>query len=183
MKKIFIIFFIINLNNFALGTINENIINKLQNIDNLSFEFEQNINGKIESGNCVIEYPKKMFCSYNNSNNKILVSNGKSLFIKTNSGSLYRYSLKRTPLNYILDKNFLINEIQNLKERVINDKFINFKILKENNEINIFFDSKNYNLIGWQTLDIYQNLSITYIYSLTINQILEKNIFKIPNSD
>ena len=183
MKQILIIFFITNFNNFALGAINENVINKLQNINNLSFEFEQNINGKIESGNCVIEYPKKIFCRYNNSNNKILVSNGKSLFIKTKSGSFYRYSLERTPLNYILDKNFLINKIRNLKERVINDKFINYKILKENNEINIFFDSKNYNLIGWQTLDIYQNLSITYIYSLTINQILEKNIFKIPNSD
>ena len=183
MKKILIIFFLINCNNFAFGAINKNIVNKLQNINNLSFEFEQNINGKIESGNCVIEYPKKIFCSYNNSNNKILVSNGKSLYIKTKSGSLYRYSLERTPLNYILDKNFLISEILNLKERVINDKFINFKILKENNEINIFFDSKNYNLVGWQTLDIYQNLSITYIYSLSINQTLEKNIFKIPSSD
>ncbi len=183
MKKILIIFFITSFNNFALGAINENIINKLKNIDNLSFEFEQNINGKIESGNCIVEYPKKIYCSYNNSNNKILVSNGKSLFIKTKSGSFYRYSLKRTPLNYILDKNFLINEIRKLKERIIDDKFINFKILKENNEINIFFDSNNYNLIGWQTLDIYQNLSITYIYSLSINQALDKNIFKIPNSD
>ncbi len=113
MKKILIFFFIININNFAQGLINENIISNLQNIKNISFEFEQNINGKIENGNCVIEYPKKIFCKYDNFNNKILVSNGKSLIIKTQSGSYYRYSLKRTPLNYILDKNFLINEIKN----------------------------------------------------------------------
>ena len=183
MKKILIIFFIINFNNFAQGSLKENIINNLQNTNNLSFDFEQNVNGKVENGNCIIEYPKKIFCNYDNMNNKILVSNGKSLVIKTKSGSFYRYSIKRTPLNYILDKNFLIYEIKNLKGRIIDDKFINFKILKEDNEINIFFDNINYNLIGWQVLDIYQNLSITYIYSLKINQKLNKNTFKLPISD
>ena len=183
MKKIFIFFLIINFKSVAQGIVNEKIINNLHNIDNLSFEFEQNINGKIESGNCIIEYPKKIFCSYDNLNNKILVSNGKSLVIKTKSGSYYRYSIKSTPLNYILDKNFLIKEIKNLKGRVIDDKFINFKIFKDDNQINIFFDNINYNLIGWQTLDIYQNLSITYIYSLKINQRLKKNIFKLPASN
>ena len=99
------------------------------------------------------------FCNYDDTNNKILVSNGRSLVIKTKSGSYYRYSLKKTPLNYILDKNFLINQIQNLEEKIIDNEFINFKILKEDNEINIFFNNTNYNLVGWQTLDIYQNLS------------------------
>ena len=180
MKKILIILLIINFNNFAQGSVNEKIINSLQKISNLSFDFEQNVNGKIENGNCIIEYPKKIFCNYDNVNKKLLVSNGKSLVIKTKSGSYYRYSIKRTPLNYILDKKFLIDEIKNLKGRIIDNKFINFKILKEDNEINIFFDNINYNLIGWQTLDIYQNLSITYIYSLKINQKLDKNTFKLP---
>ena len=183
MRKILLIFFIINFNNFSFASIKENIINNLQNTDNLSFDFEQNINGKIEKGNCVIEYPKKIFCNYDDANNKTLVSNGRSLVIKTNSGSYYRYSLKRTPLNYILDKDFLIDEIQNLEEKIIDDKFINFKILMDDNEINIFFNSSNYNLIGWQTLDIYQNLSITYISSLKINQLIEKDIFNLPASN
>ena len=59
MKKLFIIFLLININNFAKGSLKENIINNLQNINNLSFDFEQNVNGKIENGNCIIEYPKK----------------------------------------------------------------------------------------------------------------------------
>jgi len=183
MKKILIFFLIINFKSVAQGLVNEKIISNLQNIDNLGFEFEQNINGKIESGNCIIEYPKKILCNYDNLNDKILVSNGKSLVIKTKSGSYYRYSIKSTPLNYILDKNFLIKEIKNLKGRIINEKFINFEIFKDDNKINIFFDNINYNLIGWQTLDIYQNLSITYIYSLKINQRLKKNIFKLPASN
>jgi len=182
MKKILFIYLIFFINNIALGAIKENIINNLIDTQNLSFNFEQNIDGKIETGNCIIEYPKKIFCKYNTSNEKILVSNGRSFVIKTKS-SYYQYSIKRTPLDYILDKKFLINEIKFLEERVINNKFINFTILKEKNEINIFFDKNNYNLIGWQTLDIYQNLSITYLSSIKKNELLKKNIFKLPSAN
>ena len=183
MKKFILFCLLIGFSNSAQSSIKENVIDKLIATKNLSFNFEQNINGKIEKGNCIIEYPKKIFCKYTNKNNKILVSNGRSLVIKNKSGSYYRYSIKRTPLNYILDKDFLISEIKILKERIIDDKFINFKILTEENEINIFFDKKNFNLIGWQTLDVYQNLNITFISSLKINQILEKNTFKLPSSN
>ena len=90
MKKIFlIIFFIISTNNVS-ASIKDNIIKKLKDVENITFNFEQNINGKIENGNCTIKYPKKIFCKYNLSNQKILVSNGKSLVIKTLS-SYYHY--------------------------------------------------------------------------------------------
>ena len=79
----FILIFIFSINNVS-ASIKENIINKFKNIENISFNFEQNINGKIENGNCTIEYPKKIYCKYLK-NNKILVSNGKSLVIKTKS--------------------------------------------------------------------------------------------------
>jgi outer membrane lipoprotein-sorting protein len=181
MKKILLFFLFININSIALGSIKENIINSLINIDNLSFKFEQNINGKVETGSCIIEYPKKIFCKYNKSFDKILVSNGKSLVVKNKNGIYYRYAIKNTPLNYILDKKFLINEIKKLEERVIDEKFINFTILIDENEINIFFDIKNFNLIGWQILDVYQNLNITYLSSLKKNQELKKNIFKLPS--
>ena len=118
MKIILLIFFIINFNNFAFSSVKENIISNLITIKNLSFNFEQNINGKVETGNCVIEYPKKIYCKYNNLNNKILISNGKSLVIKTRNGNYYRYSIKRTPLNYILDKKFLISLIKKFLSRI-----------------------------------------------------------------
>ena len=183
MKQIFYILIFINFNNFAFSSVKDDIISNLIKTNNLSFKFEQNINGKIETGNCIVEYPKKIFCKYRQENNKILVSNGKSIVIKTNNGSYYIYKIKQTPLNYILDKKFLINEIKNLKERIIDDKFINFLIKKDNIEINLFFDIKNFNIIGWQTLDIYQNLNITYISFLKKNQLLDKNIFTLPAQD
>ena len=43
----------------ANASVKENIIENLKSINNLTFDFEQNINGKTEKGNCIIEYPKR----------------------------------------------------------------------------------------------------------------------------
>ena len=182
MKRYLIILFFISFTNKGFAEIKENIIQKLADVRNISFNFEQNINGKVESGNCVIQYPKKIYCKYKLSNEKILVSNGKSLVIKTKT-SFYLYPLERTPLNLILDKNYLLNKIKDLNERIIENKFINFTFNENDNEINIFFSKKNYDLIGWQTLDIYQNLSITFLSSILKNQEIDKSLFILPEQN
>ena len=169
-------------NSLSNAEIKDKIIQNLKNTKNLNFNFEQNINGKIEKGNCTIEYPKKIFCEYVKSNNKILVSNGKSLVVKSRS-SYYRYPLERTPLNLILDKKYLINKISVLEERIVDKSLINFTIFDKDNEINIFFDIQTYDLIGWQNTDIYQNFNITYLSSIKKNRILSKNLFKIPTQN
>jgi outer membrane lipoprotein-sorting protein len=181
-KKIFVIIIFTCLINNASASIKENIINKFKNIENISFQFEQNINGKIENGNCTIEYPKKIYCKYDLSNQKILVSNGKSLVIKTLS-SYYLYPLEKTPLNSILNKDFLLNKIKSLNERNVGENFINYKFVENENEINLFFDKKTFNLIGWQTIDLYQNISITYLSSIKRNQKLEKELFILPKQN
>jgi outer membrane lipoprotein-sorting protein len=160
----------------------KSIIENLKNTNNLFFNFEQNINGKIQNGLCTIEYPKKIFCDYNLSNEKILVSNGNSLVIKTKN-SYYLYPIEKTPLNLILNKNFLIKKIKDLNERIIDNRYINF-IFKENeNEISLFFDKQSFDLIGWQTMDIYQNLSITYLSNINKNQKLNNDLFKLPKKN
>ena len=182
MKKYYLILFIFFPLTESAASIKSNIIKNLQNINNISFDFEQNINGKTEDGNCIIEYPKKIFCKYNLKNKKVLVSNGNSLVIKTQS-SYYLYPLEKTSLNLILNKEFLITKISNLKERIIEDKFINYNFTENDNEINIFFDKKSFNLIGWQTLDIYQNLSVTYLNSIIKNKKIKKNQFQLPTQN
>jgi len=182
MLRFFLIFFLSILSSYSNAEIKDKIIQNLKNTNNLDFKFEQNINGKIENGNCTIEYPKKIFCEYARSNNKVLVSNGKSLVIKTRT-SYYRYPLEKTPLNLILDKNFLINKILNIEERIIDEKLVNFTILEKDNEINIFFDKETYELIGWQNTDIYQNFNITYLSSIRKNRVLSKNLFRIPSQN
>ena len=182
MKKFFIIIVFFSIISNVSASIKENIIKKFIDIKNVSFDFEQNINGKIENGNCVIEYPKKIYCKYNLSNQKVLVADGKSLVVKTLS-SYYFYPLKKTPLDTILDKDYLLKKIKNLDQRNLGNDFINFNFVENENEINLFFDKKTYNLIGWQTVDIYQNVSITYLSSIKRNQILDKEIFKLPQQN
>tara|TARA_B100001063_G_scaffold192557_1_gene183836 strand:+ start:81 stop:629 length:549 start_codon:yes stop_codon:yes gene_type:complete len=182
MLKFFsvIILFVLTFN--ANAEINEKIIQNLKNTNNLNFQFEQNINGKIENGNCTIEYPKKIFCEYARSNNKILVSNGKSLVIKTIT-SYYRYSLDKTPLNIILDKNFLINKIKSLDGRIIDNNLLNFNLIENDRKISVFFDKETYDLIGWQNTDMYQNFNITFLSSIRKNRVLPKNLFNLPTQN
>ena len=175
---LFILFSIVE----ASANVKQKIIRNLETTNTLTFNFEQNVSGKTENGRCALSYPKKIFCKYNLNNNKILVSNGKSIVIKTND-SYYLYPLERTPLNLILNKKFLINKIENLNGRVLDNKFINFKFFEKDFEVSIFFDYNNLDLIGWQTTDIYQNLSITFLASVKKNQKLNKNLFILPKQN
>ena len=178
MLRVLFLVCLISLSSEVNANNKNQIINKLNNTLNLNFNFEQNINGKIEFGNCTIQYPKKMFCDYDNKN-KIMISNGKSLIIKSTS-SYYRYPLDKTPLYFILDKNYLLKKIYELDEEIINNSLIKFTIKENNQLIEIFFDIENYNLIGWQTKDIYQNTAVTLLYSVKSNQIVDQKLFTSP---
>ena len=177
-----LILILISITSNSFAEIKDKIIQNLEDTTNISFNFEQNINGKIENGDCIIQYPKKIYCNYELADQKILVSNGNSLVIKTNT-SYYLYPLDRTPLNLILDKKFLVSKIKVLNERIIDEKFVNYKFFEKDNEINIFFNKTSYELIGWQTLDIYQNLSITYISKIKKNKKLKKKLFDLPQQN
>ena len=72
MLRIVFLIFLISLSNEVSANNKDQIINKLKDTLNLNFDFEQNINGKIEFGSCTIQYPKKMFCAYNKKN-KVIV--------------------------------------------------------------------------------------------------------------
>ena len=180
-KKIIIFLIILNISNISNATIKDEIIFNFKKIKNISFNFKQTIDEKTEEGNCTIQYPKKIFCRYNNYKKKIIVSNGKSLVIKNQTtNQSFIYPLKKTPLNLILDKDFLINQIVKSKGRLVNDKYYNFLLKNNDHKINIFFDKNSYDLVGWQTEDIYQNLVITFIYNIQKNKNIDEKFFKLP---
>ena len=181
MKKYFslIIFFFQILP--ADASIKNDVINKLKKTENINFNFIQKINEKTEKGNCTILYPKKIFCEYFDKKGKILVSNGKSLVIKIkNTVAYYFYPLERTPLNLVLDKEFIISKIEQLDASQEDKDIIRFQIIENNQKINIFFDKKTKNLIGWEITDIYQNKNLTTISNILENQILNEKLFLLP---
>jgi len=181
MKLILIIFFIF-IQNLANASTKLNIIENLKEIKNIKFNFVQKIGKKIESGSCIISYPKKIICEYDDLYKKILVSNGKSLVINSNKNNQYfRYSLDKTPLNLLLDKNFLIKKMNESHEN--NNEISNYSlnIKYENNLITVFFNKDDFNILGWETTDIYQNKVETLISNIEKNLDIDLNIFKVQN--
>ena len=116
MLKIFILFFILNFYNIVFSSEKEKIITKMQNTNNLSFNFVQTISEKKENGNCIIKYPKKIYCEYDNHDKKIIAD-------------LENYFTVNTTLD--TDTQILVNQYYELviKELVeLNPKWIGFSV-------------------------------------------------------
>ena len=145
------------------------------------YQFQsQKIGTKNEKGKCIIEYPGKIFCKYLK-DKKVIVSDGKSLVVKNKSNNQYYfYPLNKTTLNFLLDKNFLIHQIEKGKEKIIDDKYINYSLIKDEITLNIFFDISSFHFVGWQTEDLYQNLIITYISKIKTNELINQKLFILP---
>ena len=180
--RIFLFLFFFLFHNFANASIISQIINNFDSTQSMKFNFIQTIDGKIEKGECIIVYPKKIFCKYIDFYNKILVSNGKSLVINSDKNNQYfRYQLEKTPLNLILDKKFIISKIYQLEEDSNYPFYYVFDLDYENNSIKVFFNKNNLNLMGWETKDIYQNIVQTFISNIQKNLSVDNKIFDIQN--
>ena len=177
---IFILIFFYPLNIFASSK--QLIKDKLEETENISFKFIQKIGKKTEQGDCIISYPKKILCKYDDIYNKILVSNGRSLVINSQKITNYlRYQLKDTPLNLILDKKFLLDKLDQVETIKENNETFSFKIVHNNNLLNIFFDKISYEIKGWTTTDIYLNKVETKLSNIETNIMINERIFRVQN--
>ena len=77
----------------------------------------------------------------------------------------------------------MINKINSTELGEVEDRYLFFQIIENSNNINIFFSKKNYELIGWQVEDIYQNLVVTYIFNTSINSDVNEKLFILPKID
>ena len=82
-----------------------------------------------------------------------------------------------------MDKDFLLKKMNLSAGELIDEKYYRFKFIEGNNEINIYFDKISFEIIGWQNIDIYQNLVITYLFDLEVNKKIKKNQFKLPKQN
>ena len=98
-----------------------------------------------------------------------------------NNNQYYIYPIEKTAFNLILDKKFLLEKIEMSEGDIVDNKYLRFKFIEGDYQINIFFDIKSHNIIGWQNVDIYQNLVITYLFDLEKNINIKKNRFRLPS--
>ncbi len=58
------------------------IIDRLIGIDNITFEFVQKTNNKREVGICILVFDNKLSCDYDDSMQKNIILNGKTLVVQ-----------------------------------------------------------------------------------------------------
>ena len=103
MRTIFLILIIFFMLAQKYAHTEPKIIKKISEIKNFAFDFEQLINDKKETGNCIISFNNKMICKYYETG-KIIVSNGKTLLIKNkNSNFANTYKTENTYFKYFLN--------------------------------------------------------------------------------
>ena len=175
----FLFFFIYSLNLYADKK--EMIINKLLKIDNLTFSFKQITNNKTETGTCFLVFDNKLKCNYLDKNQKEIIINNKTLVImQKRYDKIYFYPISKSPLVKILNKKSLIKLIRNSNVE-LNDN-IDMIYLDENKKnITVSFQKENYDLIGWEVEDQFQNKNFFSLKVQNTNTKINENLFKIPS--
>ena len=76
---IFLSFYLLFTNSVAADK--SKIINKLNSLDNIQFNFTQKTNERVEKGKCVLAFPSKLKCIYEDKNKKELIVNKQMMAI------------------------------------------------------------------------------------------------------
>ena len=178
-RKFFLTLFIILFSSNLWASQKNQIIDQLNKLSSLEFTFSQMVNEKLENGSCLLEFPGKLRCEYFDKKQKELVINNRKLAItQKRYNKTYHYPISRSPFLNILYKDKLLEIVQSGK-LVISEQFIKLIYLGDN-KITVLFDSKTFDLKGWQIFDQYNN-NINFSLSIIAkNGVFEKGTFKIP---
>tara|TARA_B100001013_G_scaffold47932_1_gene25150 strand:+ start:84 stop:692 length:609 start_codon:yes stop_codon:yes gene_type:complete len=180
----FTFFFYLFFINSSQANFQEKLINKYKTIDTLSFDFTQKIGDKVEFGNCYIKYPLLMKCEYPKKKKSIITNGKKFAIVKRRYKKIYYYPLKKTPLFYLLNKENILNVIQNYEPTLINSNIIEYELTDNNlSKVNIFFDKNSLEFLGWKTMDAYSNEVNFLIRNIETNIPIKNEIFKIPREE
>ena len=156
------------------------IINKLKNIENIQFKFIQRTNEKVQKGKCILAFPNKLKCDYEDKNKKELIINKKMMAItqKRYEKTLF-YPLSKSTFVNILGKDELIKIIN--ESNIIIDDYVNIIFIDGNNfKTLIRFDKEDLLLAGWVSSDQYNNQIIFEIEITSTNQMVDDRIFTLP---
>jgi len=158
-----------------------NIIDNLKNTNSIKFTFNQITNDKIETGNCILLFPKKLKCNYEDDKLKELIINDKRMAIfQKRYNKVYYYPIKKSPFLKILIKNDLIEFINKSESQIVKNN-INIKFINEyNEEISVLFDTKTFDIKGWIIKDAFNNKINFFIRIIDKNFEVKNDHFKIP---
>ncbi len=170
--------------NTLLANITNEIIKKLDETNNITFEFEQISNDQNEKGKCLIVFPGKLKCIYNSEDGKEILVTNKSLYIiKHKFKRSYRYPIKNSAFNIILNKKKILENLKTIDSSDVKETSNKYFYEIRANEgiyVKIFFGKKNKMLKGWETISYNQEPVIFNILNPVINSELKEK-FILPN--
>jgi outer membrane lipoprotein-sorting protein len=177
-----LLFFFLVINSFSSAYANEkkSIIKQLLEINNFTFIFEQTTQGKIETGTCLLVFDNKLKCNYIDDKQKEIIINNKTLVImQKRYNKIYFYPVSKSPFLKILSKNSLIRLVKesNLE---LNDNIDLIYVDENEKKITVFFEKKNYDLIGWKIEDQFQNEIYFSLKIQSKNTEINNDLFRIP---
>ena len=153
------------------------IINNINSLNTLKFNFTQKSFDKEEKGICYLKRPDYLKCFYEDKNQKELIISKRILVIYH---KIYRYPLSKSFFLEILNRDKFAKIIRegdlNQENNVLEIKYID----QDKGEIDFYFSNKNYDLIGWRVIDINNNITILKINNQSKNIEIKQKIFFIP---
>ena len=150
------------------------IIENLKKINSLQFNFTQLSSDGQENGSCILIYPKKMRCIYDEQKKEIIINDDYLYLINKEANKNYNYSIKDTPLEVILDKKILIEKLSNIEKFNVTNNFIIATVdISSAESVDIYFEPKNFTILGWRIKN----------YEKSTLEFMMKNIIVNVNSD
>ena len=157
------------------------IIENLRKIISLQFNFTQLSSNGQENGSCILIYPKKMRCIYDEQKKEIIVNDDYLYLINKEENKNYSYSIKDTPLGIMLDKENLIEKLLNIKKFNISNNFIIATVdISSTESVDIYFDPKNSTILGWRIKNYDKSTLEFMMKNIKINVNSDEK-FQIPN--
>jgi outer membrane lipoprotein-sorting protein len=157
------------------------IIENLRKINSLQFNFTQLSSDGQENGSCILIYPKKMRCIYDEQKKEIIVNDDYLYLITKEENKNYNYSIKDTPLGVMLDKESLIEKLSNIEKFNMSDNFIITTVdISSSESVDIYFDSKNLTILGWRIKNYDKSTLEFMMRNIKVNVNSDEK-FQIPN--
>ena len=93
---------------------------------------------------------------------------------------IYFYPVSKSPFLRILSKNSLINLVKG-SHLELNDNIDLIYVDENEKKFTVFFNKKNYDLIGWKIEDQFQNEIYFSLEIQSKNTEIDNDLFKIPS--
>jgi len=157
------------------------IIENLKKINSLQFNFMQLSSDGQENGSCILIYPKKMRCIYDDQRKEIIVNDDYLYLINKEENKNHNYSIKDTPLGVMLDKESLIEKLSNIEKFNITNNFIITTVeISSTESVDIYFEPKNLTILGWRIKNYDKSTLEFMMKNIKIN-VISNEKFQIPN--